>query len=131
MAGVVYQPLPSYLSSIRRGNRGPGNILGLDRLKSNVIVWNAGIAVINGDDAALAVAGAELNALTAKLKSFAQEGGLLVDFVYLNYADTNQNPLGSYGSDNVLFMKEVAKKYDPDGFWQSRVPGGWKLSRVG
>jgi hypothetical protein len=112
-------------------HRGVGNILGLDRLKSNAIVWNAGVAILNGNDAALAAARAELNAMTAELKYFAKQNGLLLDFVYLNYADVNQDALGSYGFDNVLFMKEVAKRYDPDGFWQLRVPGGWKLSRAG
>lgn len=54
--------------------------------------------------------------------------GADLDLVYMNYADATQDPLGSYGERNVHFMKSVARRYDPEGFCQSAVPGGFKTS---
>jgi hypothetical protein len=50
--------------------------------------------------------------------------------LYLDYADTTQDPLKSYGSENVEKMKAAAKKYDPFGVFQDLVPGGFKISKV-
>lgn len=33
-------------------------------------------------------------------------------------------------ADNIDSMKKVAAKYDPSGVFQTRQPGGFKLSRV-
>lgn len=51
-------------------------------------------------------------------------------YLYLDYADKTQDPLASYGSDNIAKMKAVAKKYDPSGVFQDLVPGGFKISKV-
>lgn len=125
---MIFQPLPSSFNAI--GQRNGGNVLGLDRISSNAVLWTTGISIKNADDAALAIAQAELNAMTAELKDFARTSGTAAEFVYLNYADANQDPLGSYGPESVAFMKDVAREYDPQGWWQRRVPGGFKLSRV-
>lgn len=53
-----------------------------------------------------------------------------VEFRYLNYSDISDDPLGTYGDDNVKKMREVANKYDPTGVFQTRVPGGFKISKV-
>lgn len=50
--------------------------------------------------------------------------------VYLNYADPSQDPLASYGEENVKFMKKVAAEYDAPGVFQTLCPGGFKLSKV-
>ena len=124
---MFIQPLPSYLSSI--GQRNGGNILGLERTQSNAILWTTGVGVY-GDDAAFAVALTELSAMTSRLENFIEEEKAGTEFVYMNYAGASQDPLGSYGQDNLAFMKDIANQYDPEGFWQKRVPGGFKLSRA-
>jgi hypothetical protein len=48
----------------------------------------------------------------------------------LDYADITQDPLASYGAENVKKMKAAAKKYDPQGVFQNLVPGGFKISKV-
>jgi hypothetical protein len=65
--------------------------------------------------------------LTNDINGIAKGMGLLKDFVYLNYADPSQDPIGSYGRDNVRQLKQTSKKYDPRGIFQNRVPGGFKL----
>jgi hypothetical protein len=57
----------------------------------------------------------------------ARSMGLLHEFQYINYADPSQDPIGSYGEDNVEFLSETSRKYDPKGVFQRQVPGGFKL----
>lgn len=52
------------------------------------------------------------------------------EFVYLNYADVTQDPLKSYGEENVKYMQSVANTYDPYSVFQYQVPGGFKISNV-
>lgn len=58
------------------------------------------------------------------------EGGGNLDWIYINYADKSQDPLGSYGAGNVKLMREVAAKYDPEQVFQKLCPGGFKISDV-
>ncbi|KAK5054026.1 hypothetical protein LTR84_001988 [Exophiala bonariae] len=127
---VFYQPIPTNFAE--HGLRNGGNMMGLDRVTSDAIMWTAGMSVSPGPEgeAALAIAHAQLAALTAELKELTIEHGKDVELIYMNYADLSQNPLGSYGADNVAFIKKVANQYDPKGFWQQRAPGGFKISRV-
>lgn len=64
------------------------------------------------------------------LKQYTVEVGGDVDWEYLNYADYTQDPLKTYGTESVAFLKKVAEKYDPAGVFQMRVPGGFKISEV-
>ena len=73
----------------------------------------------------------QLLATIERIKAFAESIGANEQFVYLPYAKALQNPLGSYGADNVRYMKEVSRRYDPTRFFQRRVPGGFKVDRVG
>lgn len=47
-----------------------------------------------------------------------------------NESHTLQDPLGSYGAENVAKIRAAAAKYDPEHVFQSRVPGGFKISKV-
>lgn len=53
--------------------------------------------------------------------------GLQRKWIYLNYAERDQDPIGSYGSENVGKLQAASKKYDPTGLFQTNVPGGFKL----
>lgn len=62
-----------------------------------------------------------------KANEAAREMGMLHEFVYLNYANQDQNPISTYGRGNVASLKGAAAKYDPRGVFQRQVPGGFKL----
>jgi hypothetical protein len=125
---IFFQPLPSYLGQIAE-KRG-GNMLGLERMDHSAgIIWTGGVSV-NSDEASLAIAQAQLNGMSAQIKKYAESVNGSMDMVYLNYADASQDPLGSYGSDKVQYLRDVAAKYDPAGAFQTRLPGGFKISRV-
>lgn len=53
--------------------------------------------------------------------------GYLIDFVYPNYADKSEGVFKSWGDDNVAKLRAASRKYDPQGIFQKRVPGGLKV----
>ncbi|KAK4204524.1 hypothetical protein QBC40DRAFT_216742 [Triangularia verruculosa] len=48
-------------------------------------------------------------------------------WVYLNYAADWQDPIGGYGTANVALLQAARSKYDPNGVFTNRVPGGFKI----
>jgi hypothetical protein len=67
----------------------------------------------------------------AELDEFAKSVGADNPWIYLDYAFATQDPLASYGEDNLQKIRDVAKKYDPEGVFQTMVPGGFKVSKAG
>lgn len=105
-----------------------GNVLGMDRYKENFIMYQSYLSWSEPKDDQLFI---DLGLmLTNGIQKFAISKGTAVDYLYLNYADKDQNPLLAYGAKNVEFMKTVAKKYDPSGVYQKLLPGGFKISKV-
>ncbi|KAI8628514.1 FAD-binding domain-containing protein [Xylariaceae sp. FL1651] len=124
---MFFQPLPSYRWPI--GQQRGGNVLGLDNLTNNAILYTAGVGLIE-DSMPLEAAHTQLRIMAAQVENFAKSVQGDMDFIYLNYADIDQDPLGSYGASNVQFLKDVAARYDPTGVFQTRIPGGFKVSKV-
>lgn len=62
-----------------------------------------------------------------KIQEVAVEKGTKVDYTYMNYSFIWQDPVGSYGKENVKKLREVSRKFDPEGLFQKGVPGGFKL----
>ncbi|KAH0430788.1 FAD binding domain-containing protein [Colletotrichum camelliae] len=106
-----------------------GNMLGLENMEGNAIMWTAAVFV-KTNEADFAIAELRLNEMTSLMNDFSESVGGAEDLVYLNYASSRQDSLGSYGSKSLEYMRKVAEKYDPDGVFQTRVPGGFKLSRA-
>ncbi|KPM38571.1 hypothetical protein AK830_g7988 [Neonectria ditissima] len=122
----VLQPLPIHYSQKGAGS----NVLGLDQtLIHNSVVWNAIVDVKTVEQEALART--QLAALVAELETFTALNDASTPWRFLNYVNPAQDPIKSYGEDNVQFLKDVAAKYDPQGVFQTRVSGGFKVSRVG
>ncbi|KAK6209292.1 hypothetical protein LQW54_006396 [Pestalotiopsis sp. IQ-011] len=121
----LFQPLPTTFAqrSLEQG----GNVMGLERNKSDGLLFqlNAMVKTVQQHE----FAHPKVKSGTQAIKEFAAiiEGGLL-DWIYLNYADGSQDPLGSYGAENVKFMNDVAARYDPKKVFQVLCPGGFKLA---
>lgn len=122
---AYFQPLPAIIA--QRGAERGGNIMGLDRLKNNSIVLLGSLAVNGVDQEALGRQ--KMDAWRSALEEYSREKGAFVDYRYMNYADASQDVLRSYGEENVRKMLAVSGKYDPEGIFQERVPGGYKLPR--
>lgn len=106
-------------------------MLGLDRSSHNRLYFAMGVTLLTPDAIEQIPQVYQLSAAAAtSVTTYAESVGLNDDFIYLPYADASQDALGSYGAANVAYMKQVAKTYDPNSFFQDRVPGGFKISRV-
>jgi hypothetical protein len=124
---MFFQPMPHHFAEISR--KSGGNVLGFDRIRGNAILCTVGI-LTNSTDAVHSMASARLNKMKAETEEFLDGSDGAEQLVYLNYAGSGQDPLGSYGSDNVAFIRATAAKYDPTGAFQKHVPGGFKISRT-
>ncbi|KAK5132818.1 hypothetical protein LTR08_008619 [Meristemomyces frigidus] len=122
-----YEPLPKLYT--QQGSKHSGNVLGLNRTDSGDLIlmmlsprWKS------------AEYDAQMNKAAVAWVTAIQELVFLLGasdpFLFLNYADGFQDPMGSYGQANVDFMKRVATKYDPQGVFQKLVPGGFKVSQA-
>ncbi|KAF6824039.1 FAD binding domain-containing protein [Colletotrichum musicola] len=65
--------------------------------------------------------------LVAKITRLAEERGLAAGYVYLNYADKNQDVYAGYGEERHARLREVAGKYDPDGSFRDLWRGYFEL----
>jgi hypothetical protein len=104
------------------------NVLGMERYKVNFIMYQSYLSWSETKDDELFINLGLM--LTDGIQNFAASKGTAVDYLYLNYADKDQSPLAGYGTESVRFMKDVAKKYDPLGIYQTLLPGGFKISTV-
>lgn len=124
-----FQPLPSYLASI--GAQRGGNMLGLQPGSRNKIIFAPGVTLLGpAAERHYPHVYQQVAAMVQRIKAFARSLGSAEDFVYLPYAKSTQDPIGSYGAANVDHIRRAAEKYDPHAFFQLRVPGGFKISRV-
>jgi hypothetical protein len=64
-----------------------------------------------------------------KIKAFAVANKTHHQYMYSNYCAEWQRPFEGYGKENWEFLKDVSKKYDPDGLFQLGCVGGFKLER--
>ena len=105
-----------------------GNVLGLERVTENAVLFQIQM-MVKGEDQEIE-ARKRLTVFRETLKQHTVDVGGDVEWEYYNYAELTQDPLKTYGEENVAFLKKVALKYDPEGIFQTRVPGGFKISEV-
>ena len=124
---LVLQPLPAIFGkhSAERG----GKMFALDRIKDDCVLLVATVEVATPEQSAT-IGFPKLKAAVDEIDAYAASVGGDVGFRYLNYCDRSQDPFKSYGAENVKLMKDAATKYDPTGVFQTRVPGGFKISKV-
>ncbi|CAI7652776.1 unnamed protein product [Penicillium glandicola] len=123
---TMIQPWPKLFTD--RSTEQGGNVLGLDRFEENMFQVLFDYAWKDEADDVLfhRLANSALEELTAYSKSIGADN----EFIYLNYANSTQNPLSTYGSESVEYIRTVAKKYDQTGVFQTQMPGGFKISAV-
>lgn len=123
----LFQPLPKIFG--QQSEAAGGNIMGVENQKHDGYLMLASAQVRTKEQEAFAYE--KVKAWVQGAKDFAatiEDGNL--DWIYLNYADSSQDPLASYGVENVRRMKDVAAKYDPGQVFQKLCPGGFKISDV-
>ncbi|PVH97255.1 FAD-binding domain-containing protein [Periconia macrospinosa] len=123
----LFQPLPMKIG--RRSAERGGNIMGVSEQPEDGVLWVAIAIVEKPEQEKLAYP--KLQAWGEAVREYASsiDNGLL-PWVYMNYADKSQQPLASYGEENVKKLKDVAARYDPGEVFQKLCPGGFKVSDV-
>lgn len=136
------QPIPAQL--IKAGVEKGGNPLGIPeenqqcKLQSSQYIFPYPILTVAGwttivdwknagDDEIVRDA---VIATTNKWRELGESRGLAIPFLFMNDASRDQNPLASYGKENVRQLQEVAAKYDPSRLFQTLQNNGFLLSRV-
>ncbi|KAH6658719.1 hypothetical protein BKA67DRAFT_591540 [Truncatella angustata] len=116
MTQCIFQPLPKLFSE--QSAKAGGNIMGTERHAYDGILWLATVMVKPPEQEALAYP--KVKAWVEDVKDYAStiDGGNL-EWTYPNYAGPSQNPLRSYGTDNLKAMQDVAAKYNPNGYYKN------------
>ena len=123
----LFQPLPRLFG--QRSVEAGGNVMGVEHQSENGLLLVAAAMVRTPEQEAFVYP--KVKAWVQDVQKFAAtiENGNL-DWIYLNYADKSQDPLASYGVENVKKMRDVAAKYDPKQVFQKLCLGGFKISNV-
>ncbi|KAF5023427.1 hypothetical protein F66182_4527 [Fusarium sp. NRRL 66182] len=120
----LFQPVPRLFADI--GLRQGGNVLGLDRDRGNSLMWLLSCTTRTAEQEV--ILRQKATAFASSLEQYARSIGAMREWRYLNYVDPSQkHPILSYGSANVKFLRQVAAKYDPQGFFQARRRAGFRL----
>jgi hypothetical protein len=122
---MTIQPITPAL--VAKAASSGGNSLGLEDSKTALVLCLVSASWDNptDDDPVTNLAKQMLERIVAESK----KKGLWNRWVYLNYADKSQDPIEGYGKANKLKLQVTSLKYDPLGFFQKRIPGGFKLFR--
>ena len=120
---LTFQPLP--LALLKASGARGGNSLGLVREDGPLAIvqllahWQS-----PGDDNTIISAGRRFINL---VNAIAQGQGQASQFRFMNYAYKGQEVIQGYGEEAGWALRATSRKYDPEGFFQTGVPGGFKL----
>ena len=114
---IIFQRIPANVQ---------GNSLGLGSSRGPLVLCLLSITWNNVEDDKLIYRVAET--LIGAIESATKTAGLFDKYKYLNYAANFQDPISSYGNESVSRLRQVSAKFDPKGFFQAGMPGGFKLA---
>ncbi|VUC26028.1 unnamed protein product [Clonostachys rosea] len=105
--------------------KGHPNVLGLEDCNEPLVIVEFGIKWDKTEDTEL------VQRLTReyieKVDKDAEANQAAHPFRFANYCAEWQDPMKGYGDENLQFMRNVSRKYDPDGVFQRACLGGFKL----
>jgi FAD/FMN-containing dehydrogenase len=65
-----------------------------------------------------------------RAEAVAKKNGTFMNFRYMNYASRDQDPLATYGPENLARLRSIAQRVDPEGVFQKLQHGGWLVTRA-
>ncbi|KAF2183516.1 FAD-binding domain-containing protein, partial [Zopfia rhizophila CBS 207.26] len=123
-SGVMeFQPITKH--NIAQGSARGGNALGITEDRAPMIWLVMANSWLNAEDDEAAQAAGQR--VVDRGQTLARELGLFEPFLYLNDAADNQDPIATYGEENIRKLHEVKQKYDKTGTFDRLLPGGFKL----
>ena len=121
---ISLQPLPPTI--VQKAQAQGGNSLGLDPNGPALVICLLSVSWSDASDDALVVSTGKQ--LFSDVQREAEARNLFNRFQYLNYAASYQDPISGFGPQSKAQLQAVSRKYDPTGFFQTTVPGGFKVS---
>ncbi|KAL8723579.1 MAG: hypothetical protein Q9181_007249 [Wetmoreana brouardii] len=143
---MTYGVQPFTSTAAKHGDLKGGNALGLDKVSQSckshlqsqfvlsfslmiildtgfagTVQWNSSTDDATAQQTLLSVCNAVRDAATANAAS--------LSFLFMNDANYAQDVLGSYGAVSKAQLKAVARKYDPQGLFQSQQNNGFLLTK--
>lgn len=122
---VQFQPVTE--SIVKHSVKNGGNVLGLEAVVADgpALMWLIAVTVDTAANQKL------INPITIAYRDavnkYATKIGANKDWVYLNYALGDQDPISHYGKTNIDILKAASKKYDPKSVFQKLRKSGFKL----
>lgn len=118
---LVFQPiLPDWV------HRGDQNVLGLqDTMLEPLIIISFTVNWVESQDDELVEK--ITRGAVEQIDAFARTHGTGHQYRYMNYCGGWQKPFEGYGKENLRFLRETSRKYDPEGLFQYGCAGGFKL----
>jgi hypothetical protein len=108
---------------------GTSSFLGLNPKDGPLLIVQICTTYNNAEDDDL-VAEAD-NKYLEEVTTLARQMGLEHRYIFANYAWPTEPVMAGYGEERLEFLRKVAAKYDPDGFFQGQFVGGFKIGRSG
>ncbi|KAI1275439.1 hypothetical protein F5Y07DRAFT_400433 [Xylaria sp. FL0933] len=121
-----YTIQPVSASAVEVGNKQGGNIMGLQKESQCWWVFTAEWPEDDQDEVARQAVSTMVNAV----QDLARGSGHLLEYLCMNFADSTQDVLSSYGLANLQFLRDVAAQYDPEGVFQNFQNDGFLLRKV-
>ncbi|KAL9636720.1 MAG: hypothetical protein Q9204_002144 [Flavoplaca sp. TL-2023a] len=126
MLSLVFQPLTKGM--LAKSAQLGGNSLGLSPEDGPLVVTLLNSVHTNAaDDNKIVTA---VLGLIRAIEAAAARQGNAARYRFTNYGHKDQKILEGYGKQSIARLQAVSRKYDPRGFFQQMVPGGFKLSNV-
>ncbi|KAL8821083.1 MAG: hypothetical protein Q9191_007383 [Dirinaria sp. TL-2023a] len=126
MLSLVFQPLTKGI--IAHSAQLGGNSLGLSPDDAPLVITLLNSVHTNrADDDTVVTA---VSGLIKNIEAAAVTLGKSARYRFTNYAYKDQKVFEGYGRQSVARLQAASRKYDPNGFFQETVPGGFKLSKV-
>lgn len=119
-----FQPITSLIVDRAEGN----NVLGLEERVEGGVAGNMFLLYLAvGSEADEAAALPLVRAYHEDLNRYATGLGINWDWAYLNYAHREQDPVATFGRENVEKLRAASERYDPDGVFQKLRASGFKI----
>ena len=122
---VQFQPVTQ--SIVKHSVESGGNVLGLEEIvaKGPFLMWLIAVTVDTAENQE------KIHPLTIEYRDTVNEYASSIsankNWIYLNYALDDQDPIAGYGAEIVKFSKATSHKYDPKGVFQKLRGSGFKL----
>ncbi|KAK9420126.1 putative FAD-binding PCMH-type domain-containing protein [Seiridium unicorne] len=117
----VLEPLPPAIYA----RAAEGNSLGLENRTEPLIVALLSATWTNATDDLVVTKAAK--AFFDAVDADGRQSGTYDPYIYLDYADQDQQVIASYGSESVRRLRQVQRRVDPLGVFTVQVPGGYKI----